>query len=193
VRDLRLSLHQKEKDIEVIRKQLDNANNLNKLLPGSLKKNNTLCDSHADAVRVVPNSGSSDLPVTGINVQLNSSESGHNETRTVTVTENRSSQNTDLHANIQKNIQDIRKKLDGNIDTIVDPSANTNLSPVNESLIAQENEGYKFRGVKAKTRIKRLLMSRVLADGNLDDIITSIKTYARERYVNVTHETALKL
>ena len=80
------------------------------MLPSSLKKNNTSLDSYADAVRVVSNPSSSALQITGINVQTNRSESGH-DTRTVTVAENRMSQNTDLHTDIENNIQDIRKKI----------------------------------------------------------------------------------
>ena len=51
---------------------------------------------------------------------------------------------------------------------------------------------YIFRGVKSGPRVKRLLMSRVQADADIDVIINTIKQYARARGVFVTHIAVLK-
>lgn len=65
----------------------------------------------------------------------------------------------------------------------------------NASEVIKDNEDikYVFRGVKSGSRVKRLLMSRVKADGDIQSIISAIKQYARGRDVFITHITVLKL
>lgn len=70
----------------------------------------------------------------------------------------------------------------------------------NESECANANKNtkdneeieYVFRGVRSGSRLKRLLMSRVKADGDIQIIISAIKQYAKDCEMFITNITVLK-
>lgn len=185
---LRTLVQQKDKEILCLKEQQ------NKLLSDSTIGNSTRPTSpscsYADAVK---------SPSRNLHVEVKESKSKDQTERVVSfLDKNNQDQSGENH--IADKIRHIRNYQ--HLSTGQDHASRMNNDSVqnesecaNASEVIKDNEDikYVFRGVKSGSRVKRLLMSRVKADGDIQSIISAIKQYARGRDVFITHITVLKL